>query len=406
MSNNAFPDVIKNLPVTEDSTNKTYNTDAWFRNKAIIDDSIFHGMFTYNVPADNWYEMIDDVEQASFISATSVDGKLVLASGALDDKRQLRSFRNPRYEPNRGHLYSTSAFLPNKSALAERTFGMFTAESGIGFRLRAGILYSVRRTTIQGVTSDIEVVIDVPVDIDLEKGNVFDIQLQWRGVGSYFLYINLKIVSVLELLGTLDELSMFNPAMPCAFESINQGDAVDLVIGCVDVTSEGGNDEGKTYGSIGISTQTGSVAISGFNVPVIVTRNKSLFGALINTRDVLSLLATAYGDQRCVFRVWATRDETAITLNDQAWQDFRDAHIEFLEYDNPNVATPMTFDTTKAALIFGSRVDQDQSYSTSALFQGRTDIYQTPGDIFIFTMHRETGQATNVGVTFEFAEAI
>ena len=66
----------------------------------------------------------------------------------------------------------------------------------------------------------------------------------------------------------------------------------------------------------------------------------------------------------------------------------------------------MTFDTSKATLIFGSRVNQDTAYSTSALFEGRTDIIQTPGDIFIFTMHRETGASCNVGVTYEFAEEI
>jgi hypothetical protein len=66
----------------------------------------------------------------------------------------------------------------------------------------------------------------------------------------------------------------------------------------------------------------------------------------------------------------------------------------------------MAFDTSKAQLIFGARIDQDQSYSTSALFEGRTEIYQTPGDIFIFTVHRETGGSTSVGITYEFAEAI
>lgn len=179
-----------------------------------------------------------------------------------------------------------------------------------------------------------------------------------------------------------------------------------LEAGCVDVSAEGGKENGKTYGSVGTSTESGSIAVSGFNNPVIVVRNKRDFGTLLNTRDMVALLATAYGDQRCVFRVWATRDETAITLNDQSWSDFRDAHVDYIEYDNPNVATPMTFDTSKATLVFTSRVDQDQSYSTSALFEGRTSINQTPGDIFIFTIHRETGGSANVGVSYEFAEAI
>jgi len=117
-------------------------------------------------------------------------------------------------------------------------------------------------------------------------------------------------------------------------------------------------------------------------------------------------LASAYADQRSIIRVWATRDNTAITVNDQAWGDFGDGHLEYIQYDNPAVTNPMTFDTTKAALIFGARVGIDLTYATSALFEGRTSIYLTPGDTFIFTMHRETGAAVNVGVTFEFAEEI
>lgn len=382
------------------------NLDAWARPKVVLDNSIFHGMFTYNVPRDTWYEMIDDVEQLAFVSAQSVNGKLELTSGALNEKRQLRTFRHPRYEPNRGHLYSISAFLPNASNLGERTFGLFTKEAGIAFRLRAGTLYAIRRTTVNSVTTTTETPITLPAGVDLEKGNVFDIQFQWRGVGGYFFFINLQPVLKLDLLGTLDELSVFNPALPAAYEAINQGQEVVMVSGCFDVTSEGGKNNGKTYGSIGTSTTTGSVAVSGFNVPVLVVRNKSLVNSLLNTRDVLALLATAYGDQRCVFRVWATRDLTAITLNDQSWQDFRDGHIEYIEYNTPTVTTPMTFDTSKATLIFGSRVNQDESYATSALFEGRTEIYQTPADIFIFTMHRETGASANVGLSYEFAEAI
>ena len=66
----------------------------------------------------------------------------------------------------------------------------------------------------------------------------------------------------------------------------------------------------------------------------------------------------------------------------------------------------MTFDTTKANLTFGCRVNQDETYSTSALFEGRTDVWLTPGEMLVFTLHRETGQGMLGGVTFEFAEEI
>jgi len=66
----------------------------------------------------------------------------------------------------------------------------------------------------------------------------------------------------------------------------------------------------------------------------------------------------------------------------------------------------MTFNTAKATLVFGSRVDMDVPFVSSAIFEEHAHIYQTPGDIFVFTMHRETGAAANVGVTYEFARSI
>lgn len=394
---------------------RSLSTDAWAKLKTVHDESILHGMFTFNVPVTKWKESIDGVEQLSFVHASSVDGKLSLPSGALNERIKLDTYRNPRYEPNRGHLYASSIFLPNHGAAAQRTFGIFTEESGVGFRLRSGNLYGVIRTTVNSITTDNEYPITIPAGVDLSKGNTFDIQFQWRGVGDYYFFINQRIALAVGFLGTLTELSMFNPASPIAFESINQGEAVEILCGCVDVSSEGGKDNGKTYGSVSVNSNSGSVYVSAvptsYNVPLVVARNKKTIGGQINTRDVLALLATAYADQKSVFRVWATRDEAAITLNGQVWSDFGDAHIEKIIYNlnpdgTPIAGSPIAFDTTKADLIFGCRVGIDVSYATSALFEGRTEIYQTPGDIFIFTMHRESGGSFSGGVTYEFAEAI
>lgn len=396
--------ILQNLSV--DINQNPLGYDAWGRNKFIQDNSLFHGMFTYNVPITTWYERINGVVQTSFTNTSSVDGALRIVAGAtLNDKTNLRSFRNPRYEPNRGFLYSTAAIIENPSAAMNRSFGVGTTESGTFFRLESGTLKGVVRTTKSLVTSEVTINLDT-TGIDLSKGNVFDIQYQWRGVGNYVFFINLQEVGRFANLGTLTDLSMFNPAVPVFFESENLGDNAQMRFGCVDVSSEGGKDNGKTYGSVSIDNQSGQVGISGFNVPIIAIRSKLTVNSLINTRDTLALLASAYSDQRSLIRIWATRDFSAITENDQSWVDYGDGHLEYIQYDNPNVVSPMTFDTTKANLIFGSRVDQDQTYSTSALFEDRTEIFQTPGDMFIFTMHRETGTSCNVGVTYEFAEAI
>lgn len=382
--------------------------DAWGKPKFIIDKSIVHGMFTYNVPVITWYETFNGAIQ-DFTNATSVNGKLNLVAGATNtDITYLRTFRNPRYEPNRGYIYSISAFLPNPTASGNRKWGYFTTESGVFFSLESGILKAVIRTTIDSVTSDTKIIIDT-TDIDLSKGNLFDIQMQWRGVGLYGFYINQKLVQVYDTLGTMVDLTIFNPANPIAFECENLGDNVVIQCGCVDISTEGGQREDKTYGSISMTSEEGQVSVPGpsqFNVPILAVRSKLTVNGLINTRDTLALLATGYADQRAFIRVWATRDFTAITENDQSWGDFGDGHLEYILFDEPDVATPMTFDTTKASEVFGSRVDIDSSYSTSALFEGRTEIYQTPGDMFIFTLHRENGGSFNGGVTYEFGEEI
>lgn len=384
-----------------------YMADSWGRSKSVIDTSVLHGMFTYNVPADKWRELHEGVEQPEFTYATSVNGKLNLSStSTVGTSNGLSTFRSPRYQPNRGHIYSSSILLPNAEATGTRRFGIFNAEGGVFFELRDGTLYAVVRTTVDSVQTFDEYIIDTS-NVDLSKGNVFDIQMQWRGVGNYTFYVNLLPVMVINYLGTLTELSISNPAKPIAFESIcTDGTDVSIQCGCVDVSSEGGDDSGGTYGAIGVDSLSGQVAITGYNVPIIAFRSKEAVNGMINTRDTLALLASAYGDQRAMLRVWVTRDSSAVTTNDQVWRDFGDGHAEYITYDIPNVATPMGLDTAKAKLVFTCRVNQDETYATSALFEGRADIYITPGDTMVFTMHRETGQSMNAGVTFEFSEDI
>ena len=326
---------------------------AWGIPKVSQDVSILHGMFTFNVPVYVWREKFNGTDRA-FVNATSENGKLVVTSGSTEnDVTILETYRNPRYEPNRGLLYSNSLIIPNKDAIGERRYGSFTEESGMFFLVRNGDLFGVIRTTIDGVTSDDEyAIITEGTGLDLEKGNIYDAQMQWRGVGNFKFFINKKEVLRVDYLGKRTELTMFNPANPIAFECINLGDEVSVECGCVDISTEGGKADGKTYGSISVNTPSGSIAVAGYNPPVLVVRNKRTVLGKRNTRDITALTASAYSDQKSLFRIWSTRDASAITLNNQTWTDYGDGHLEYIIYDTPDVATPMTFDTTKAELVF------------------------------------------------------
>lgn len=393
--------------------------DAWGRQKSITDKSLLHGMFTNSIiPAAVFKETINGVEQATFVNATSSDGLLVMQAGsAPNDETVLDSFRSPRYEPNRGHLYSVSILLPDPTANGERDFGMFTEENGAFFRLKAGAnLYACRRTTTtSGGTVTVEELIApsaIPAGVDLSKGNIYDIQMQWRGVGNICFYMGdpatgaSVCVHRMLLLNTLDNLSISNPALPVAYRCQNLGNNVFIRSGCVDISTEGGTDNSHTYGSIPVPVQSGDLAISGFDVPALVVRNKRTVGGLRNVRDLQALGLYAYADARAFVKVWHTRDDTAITLNDQSWTDYGDGSLEFIHYDNPNVTTPITFDTAKAVQTFGSRVVANTTFFTPAIFEGKTEIHQSAGDLLIFTLHRDNGGVVNGGVTFEFGQEI
>lgn len=381
--------------------------DAWGRNKTVSDKSLFSGLFTKHVPVSTWKESFNGVE-GPIINSTSVNGKLhVLAGSTLNDKTVLDTYRNLRYQANRGHLYSTAGYIINPTGDMVRDFGTFTEESGTFFRIKSDGVYAVVATTVDFVYSEREEKIQGVDSLDLSKGNTYDIQFEWRGVGDYFFFINLQLVHTMNFLGTGTELSMFNPSSPVSFRSTNLGDNDAMEFGCVDITSEGGTDPRGVYGSIGMDSPSGQIEITGYNQPIMAVRSKKIVGGLRNTRDTLALLVSNYADNKCLMRVWTTRDFTAITDNDQVWTDFGDGHLEYLVADPDVVGAKATFDTTKAyPAVFGARVGQDTTYSSSALFEGRTNVYQTPGDMFVFTQHRENGGTAIVGATYEFAEEI
>lgn len=105
--------------------------DAWGRQKVYYDHSLFNSIFTYNVPNRNWEEVAVDAADGytiltgTGVRATSEDGALKITSGTVaDEGTALLSKRHPRYQPNRGHLYSTAGWFPNPTADGFRKWGL------------------------------------------------------------------------------------------------------------------------------------------------------------------------------------------------------------------------------------------------------------------------------------------
>ena len=193
---------------------------------------------------------------------------------------------------------------------------------------------------------------------------------------------------------------MFNPSNPCAFRSENLGGNDAMQFGCVDITSEGGSVPEGVTGSVSVDNQNGEVNVTGYDQVVFALRGKVTVNSLINTRDTIMRTVTTYAEEKAFIRIWKTRDFTKLTEGNSAWEDYGDGHIESIQ--RLITGGTMVFDTTGLKLIFGSRVPKDSYFVSHAEGQN----FMTPGDMFVYTMHRENGAAIDCGCTIEFAEEI
>ena len=381
--------------------------DAWGHQKIVQDVSLFSSSFTFNidrilwVPFENGIEIYYDVDLTKM---ASTNGKLVMSSGiTIGDSSHLMARRHPRYQPNRGHLYSSSVFLPSKGAIGKRNFGLMTTTNSAYFCLEDGILYATIRTTIDGSTSEpFKQAIDLValgLNVDLEKGNIYDIQMQWRGVGNIKWFIGdpatgvSRVVAIYDHLGTDTELSIANPSMHAGYECENTN-GTDVVIesGCVDITSENGFKGNRSYSS----TTTGELATGAIETPMIAFRLPQLFGTKINTRDIVLTAVNAYADVNMVVRLYFFRDPTAIT---GIFVPIRDG------FQEQAIGTDITaFNILKMVNLFETRIRALDSKQFTNPDKGGADLYLTHGDYILVTMEGKNNSLG--GVTIEYAVEI
>lgn len=378
------------------------------------DMSLQHAIFTHTIPDVQWREVYNDSEQA-FTNATSTNGMLKLVAGGTEtDETVLESLFMHIYRPRRGLFYSASVMLPSPTAAGVRDFGLFLyGESGVFFRLKSdGNLYACRTTTYNSVSTTDEELITVPFDIDLEKVNQYEIQTQVHASGRARFCIHdpagcVTVVHTMSLVGSIDRPFVVSPSLPMAYRCENLGDNVELYSVSADLSVEGDYKTHKTYRSLTVGGDTGEISITGYNIPILVMRSNMEFNGLRNTRMTQSVFDNAFGSKNSVYRVWTTRDETAINLGTQSWESVYDGNIDILEYD-PGAVTPITFDTSKASLLFSIRAPNESAgtFITSSIFDEHLKIFSPPGEITIFTMHASNGGPVSVGLTYEYAEEI
>lgn len=319
--------------------------DAWGRQKVVHDHSVFAAIFSQKSALSRWIEYINGVEQFTNTNVDIVNGELVVSSNGASTF--FMSKRNPKYQGNRGHLYSNSVIIKN----ATSTNGKLYA-----------IIRTFRDSTVIEDRNLIEFKDPDTKPINMSKGNTFDIQSQLRDVGNSKFYINQVEIYIEEMLGKLDNLVLSNMSIPMSFECTNAGvvrfgmftpqcgiffewvfdtpQETQLISGCVDLSSEGGKDQRQ---ELIVAT---SEELTGTNAYTLAVRLPETVNGAINTVDAEVTRIRITVDKKANLRVWATRDPNTLTYNgtnpplDTDWEDIKGGNIQALK---PTTSTQLTF---------------------------------------------------------------
>jgi len=370
--------------------------DAWGSQKVVHPHSLFHSAFTFDIPVKKWNSIVNGVEESLRTSTlcTSINGKLSVKTAAVNGNvTYLHSRRHPRYQPNRGHLYSTSIFIPVPSDNAVEDFGLFTDTDGAFFRVSAnGELYACLQSN-GSITYQEKIV--MPFEINLAYGNVYDIQYQWRGAGNFRFFVgnpktgHLEVVHEIRNLNTKTVLTIQNPSLPAAFRVTSLGDAGEIQCGCVDITSEGGDDRHESYQS----AKSLEKLVGGTDIPVLIIRSPNLIGTKMNTIDGRLARISGSSDKRSIFQVWFTRDATAFT-----GASFNPVGIStYIEFDIAATAV----NTAKLEFINAFRVEANSFVSLENPAKNEIDFFFIHGDYLVITA---TAAAGTCDATFEWGE--
>lgn len=389
--------------------------DAWGLQKISYDTSLFYGLFTFDIPAKMWLTYENDVETTLLTNITSVGGQAYLAVDATITTVRLDSREAPRYQPNRGHLYSDAGFIVGDKMGGTVEHGLATSypvtgniENGVFFRHKPdGLLYAVLYSggsQVKEELIDLSAVDGFDPNFDTEKNQIYGIQ--WRsGAGDYFFYIGNPltgrntIVKTLKGLGLLAAASMENPANTVSARVVRGTGDIGWRWGCVDVTSENGvQNSREVYTSAYTKNYSGLIT----DFPVIVFHQPLLINATPNTRNVTLARLYLSATQRTYFEVWITRDPTNIV-----GATFRALPDSFLECDSTDMDATAVRATSVAlaSLVFITfiRVEANVRAQVDNPYRERIEFPIVRGDYLVITCNKSSAVADAV---VEFGESV
>lgn len=410
-------------PIIRTNVGSAYAQDAWGRPKSIHDYSLFSATWTFSVPTRVWEEVSWDyinevaVLRPTFSKVSSRLNMLSVLSGTSPGNGTVaRSRKYMRYQPNRGQIFSTAVIVPDPTANASREWGLSTALNGVLFEMIGdGTDWDLQvtrrdRGTVVERTSIKQALLSHIPDYDPSKGHVYDIQYEWRGMGNFMFFVDLKLIYVMDILGSLNTLTVSDPALPVVFISTTfDGVEQELLAGCVDVSSEGGRTPDTLFATADTGTSLLTLAQSGTPTAVLALRVPRTLtyngGTIFNSRGAFMDKLVTWTRDEALTRVYAFRQINATALNSITWTDLPDSNLQYARGGNGSALhTAFTTDLPLGQKVVSEWAAQDYRLEITNPAKN-SDFVIVPGDILVISIAAIT---TNVkgSATIYFSEEL
>ena len=317
----------------------SFNLDAFARLRTGDPQSLFDSTQVFNDQPLFWESITTGGGIATYQNDES--STRLMCTTSIGDKviRQTKEYFN--YQPGKSlRLAMTGIMGAAKNGVRQR-LGYFDDNNGVFFEQTSTGIYVVIRSDTSGSPVDTRVEqsnwnIDTldgnglsGVNIDLSKGNIYILDIQWLGMGRLragfsvdgaFIYAHQFLHA-----NNIDKVYMRTANLPLRYEIENTGTPVSSTYMdhvCVEIESEGGyNPKGVTRIA---STNDVSRTVGSTYVPIIAIRLKSDY----NRAQILPISFKAYNSSNTLVQVKLIH---GATLTDASWVSVSDESIA--EYD-------------------------------------------------------------------------
>jgi len=226
-------------------------------------------------------------------------------TGADGDQARARTHAYYRYQAGKGTRILTTGYHTDTGQTNQiRRWGFFDDNDGLFFELNGTTLYVVTRSSTSGSVVETKVAQSSwngdkldgtglsEVTLDITKGQIYEIQFQWLGVGRVNFFVNGILGHTFENPNTIAGPYMRTAVLPCSWEIENDGasTASSFYSICTSVNIEGTSEMPEySYGAY----NDADVTVGTTERPLLSIRPSLTFNSIDNRMSILPLLLTA-----------------------------------------------------------------------------------------------------------------